>query len=220
MPKTFSRRKRSRSRSKPRFKKTSFKRRVKAIVRGTAEKKYLFKSLLNEEFDQTGHRHYLSTVAEGTGPNDRVGRSITPHYFAGNFELLLGSGATSGALATRVTYTVLLVRDKQQVGDNPAAVSEILAEIGTQAAPMGMINAANRGRFQIMRRWSGTLHYYKPCVYLRLFHKLKGFSMRYNGSGTGDIERNGMQLIFISSALGSEDMCYATGHCRLYFTDV
>lgn len=214
--------KRSRSnkyRSRSGFKSQgSFAKRVKAVVLNrVAEKKHITQTYTNQEFDWDGHRHYLTEIAAGTGESGRVGRHVTPSYVSGRVFLELSSGATT---SIREAWSILLVRDKQQVGDNYPTAGEIIALVGTQNAPMGLLNAANKGRFELLRRWSGTLTYHKPAEYLDIYHKLKPMTTSYNGDNAVDIERNGLILLFISSADPIANMCYFSGHVRMWYTDV
>lgn len=207
-----------RSRSAFEFKgRGKFARAVKKIVHEKIlEKKFAYQVYNNQEMDYDGHRHYLSLVAAGTGENDRVGRHITPSYVSGKLAIYLSAASAS---TTRHTWSLLLVHDKQQVGDNWPSASDILTDIGTTVAPQGLMNAANRGRFKILRRWDGNLSLYNSIQELNIYHKLPGFVTKYNGSANTDIEGNGLLLLFVSSAAPADNMVYFSGHVRMWFTD-
>lgn len=195
--------------------------RVRRVVRGFAERKRYLMTWATEEFDYDGHRKYLSLIAQGANEGERIGRMVTPHSFNARIQL---TNIMTASAANVATWTALLVLDKQQVGDTPAAVSEILSNMGSTSAPMSMINVANKGRFKIIRRWQGTLYATTGqgnTAHLNIYHKFrKPANMRYNGTASTDIEANGLQFILISNRPGTDNACYATGVGRLWYTDV
>lgn len=208
-----------RSRSAYEFKgRGKFARAVKKIVHDRVlEKKFAYQVYTNQEMDYDGHRHYLTQVAAGTGENDRIGRHITPQYLTARLWLRATSSSTGTA---RAAWSVLLVQDKQQVGDAYAAATEIITDIGTANAPMGLIKDANRGRFKILRRWEGNFDISSQNgTYLNIYHKFNGFVTRYNGSASTDIESNGLMLLFVSSSAPADDNVLFNGHVRMWFTD-
>lgn len=195
--------------------------RVRRAVRNSiAEKKRVNYSLNNNEFDWDGLRVILDRIPQSTDEGGRVGRIVTPHAVAARLELINGVSST----AARSTWTVFLVQDLQQVGDTHATVAEIISDIGTDTAPMGLINVNNKGRFKIHRRWQGTLmHSSQPgsIKYLQFYHKFrKPRSIRYNGVLNTDIEANGLMLVFVSSGDPASDQCFVSGNVRLWYTDV
>lgn len=177
--------------------------------------------MTNGEFDWSGRREILDRVAQGVGEGQRVGRVITPHSVVARLEIL----TTQSASTNRETWTMFLVQDLQQVGDAHAQVSEILSDIGTQNAPMGLINVNNKGRFKIYRRWQGHLVASTSgdgsIRYLNIYHKFrKPRNIRYNGPLDTDIEAGGLMLVLISSADPANNNCYVSGNIRLWYTDV
>jgi len=200
-------------------KRSSFKRRVTRTIRSVAEKKRYNISLLNNEFDWNGRREYLDAIAQGTDEGQRIGRIVTPHAVTARLELL-----NSRAEATqRATWTVFLVQDYQTVGDAHASVAEIISDIGTTTAPMGLINVNNKGRFKIIRRWQGVLNQEVQSgsvKYLTIYHRFKAKNLRYNGPLATDIEANSLMLVFVASTDPANNTCYVSGNIRFWYTDV
>jgi len=208
-----------RSRSAFEFKgRKNFARAVRKVVHDRVlEKKFSYQIYTGQEMDWDGHRHYLTEVGNGTGENDRVGRHITPQYLTARLWIRATNATNSTA---RSAWSVLLIQDKQQVGDSYATATEIITDIGTSAAPCGLVKAANRGRFKILRRWEGTLDVNtKNAEYLNIYHKFNGFVTKYNGTTAGDIESNGLMLLFVSSSDPADNNVLFTGHVRMWFTD-
>jgi len=174
----------------------------------------------NGEFDWSGRREILDRIAQGVGEGQRIGRVITPHSVVARLEIINSLGASTA----RETWTMFLVQDLQQVGDAHAQVSEMLSDIGTQNAPMGLVNINNKGRFKIHRRWQGCLMNNTDAgsiKYLTFYHKFrKPRNIRYNGPADTDIEAGGLMLVLISSADPTINACYVSGNIRLWYTDV
>jgi len=194
-----------------------FARAVKKVVMDKIlEKKFSYQIYSSQEMDWDAHRHYLTQVAQGDGENERIGRHITPDYLVAKLYLR----STTGTIGTASrAWSVLLIQDKQQVGDSYATATEILTDIGTENAPMGLIKDANRGRFKVLRRWEGVMDYYNKGVYLNLYHKFNGFVTKYNGATSGDIESNGLMLLFVSSSDPADNNIMFSGHVRMWYTD-
>jgi len=207
-----------RSRSAFEFKgRGKFARAVKKVIMDKVlEKKFSYQIYSSQEMDWDGHRHYLTQVAQGDSENERIGRHITPDYLAA--KLYIRTVQTNSTTARR-PWSVLLIQDKQQVGDSYATVTEILTDIGTENAPMGLIKDANRGRFKVLRRWEGVVDFYNTGVYLNIYHKFNGFVTKYNGATSGDIESNGLMLVFLSGSDPTEDNIKFSGHVRMWYTD-
>lgn len=176
--------------------------------------------MTNGEFDWDGRREILDRIAQGSDEGQRIGRQITPHSVVARLEIVTATGSST----SRATWTMFLVQDLQQVGDAHASVSEIISDIGTQNAPMGLINVNNKGRFKIHRRWQGVLNQNTvdgSVKYLNIYHKFrKPRNIRYNGSATTDIEANGLMLVLVSSEDPANNTCYVSGNIRLWYTDV
>lgn len=211
----------SRRRKRSRFgKKRSFSRRVRRVVRAYAEKKRINYSLANNEFDWDGLRVILDRIPQGPGEGERIGRIVQPYAVTARLEILSSREEPS----QRTSWTIFLVQDLQQVGDAHAAVSEIISDIGTATAPMGLINVNNKGRFKILRRWQGTLVQETEVgsiKYLHFYQKLRNAkNVRYNGTLNTDIEANGLMLVFVSSGNPTNNVTYVSGNVRFWYTDV
>lgn len=208
-----------RSRSAFEFKgRKNFAKAVKSVVvNKVLEKKFAYQIYTDQEMDYDGHRHYLTQVAQGAGDQQRVGRHITPNYITARLWIRATNATNSTA---RCAWSVLLIRDLQQVGDAYAAATEVITDIGTAVAPMGLIKDANRGRFKILRRWEGTLDVNtRNGEYLNIYHKFNGFVTKYNGTASTDIESNGLMLLFVSSSAPADDNVKFNGHVRMWYTD-
>jgi len=211
---------------KRRFKRTGFAKRVRRVIlNSVAEKKRVLHTERSAEVDWTGRRMNLSLIAQGTGEDQRIGRMVTPHSITCRATL-----RNTDAVATdRYGYQVLLVQDLQTVGDTPAAVSEILSDVGTAYAHIGLMNVNNKGRFKILKRWSGNLMptssssttaTYKTFDFYYKFPSRAVKNLRYNGSASTDIEANHLSLIWLTNADPANDAVLLDANVRLWYTDV
>jgi len=199
-----------------------FRARVVRTIRSVAEKKRIFITTTGSEADYDGHRIYLDAIPQGSGEGERVGRMVTPHALTAKVKIYTTS--TSGS-STNIAWTAFIVQDLQTVGDAHANVSEILSGIGTTTAPMGLMNANNKGRFKILRRWQGVLGYSAgggpSAKMLDIYHKFrKPKNIRYNGSASTDIEANSLMFVVVSDRAPTEDLLYYAGNFRFWYSDV
>lgn len=90
----------------------------------------------------------LNLVREGTGDNQRVGRTIVIKSVQLNGSIVKASTAT----ASTVEYDIAIVLDKQCNGANPT-----YANIFSGTTPHQLLNLDNSDRFQVLRRFQGVL---------------------------------------------------------------
>jgi len=199
---------------------------VVKVLRGVAEKKRCLIDIDDagsaREVDFSGHRFYLDTIAQGAGEGERVGRIVTPSSFVAKVKIF---NIATSSTHNNVAWTAFLVQDTQCVGDSHAAVSEIISNVGTPLAPMGLINAANKGRFRMLKRWTGMLGYSASGVsssrYLDLYYYFsKPNNIRYNGTASTDIEANSLMLVFVTDRDPGDNAVYVHGVARLWYSDV
>lgn len=129
------------------------------------------------------------TLLNGMGQNDtasgRTGNSILMR------NVFLRLGFQQHASASSTTYRVMLVLDKQQVGDTAPLISDILETVNVYAP----LATASVGRFKIIKNWffntNNASNTFKKIDYYKDFR----FHTRYNGTSNADIQKNGLYLI-------------------------
>jgi len=204
----------------------SFAKRVKRVIlNNVAEKKRVLHTERSAEVDWSGRRMNLSLIAQGAGEDQRIGRMVTPHSIVCKATLR----NTDAVNTDRYGYQVLLVQDLQTVGDTPASVSEIISDVGTAYAHIGLLNVNNKGRFKILKRWSGNLMplsssstspTFKTFDFYYKFPSRAVKNIRYNGSATTDIEANHLSLIWVTNADPANDAILLDANVRLWYSDV
>lgn len=185
-----------------------------------AEKKHrTFHYTLPAEVDWVGRTHPCCDIAQGVGTQQRVGNKILPVYLTWTME------AQNIAQNEPHMLRMMIYRDTQQVGDNTPGVTEVLdnANLLTVSAPFSLLNTANAGRFRILYnrmfrledRDSG-----EATKHLKGTLKLRPNVVQYNGSTAGDIERNGLYILWITNANPDDNAVTINGSIRLWYTDV
>lgn len=198
----------------------NFSNRVKTVVRSMAEKHVSTILYENAECTWDGRLHSYNLIAQGDGQSDRTGRMIQPTAIAYNF------GVTNSNQNDPHTWTFIWFRDNQQVGDTLPTASQLLTPeaINTVRAPLAMLNLNNRGRFTVIKRRQFTVQDkdsgYSQMSFKGYIRLPKGKAIRYNGSGTGDIERNGFYLLIISSSDPANNDSFLNGETRMYYADI
>lgn len=136
----------------------------------------------------TGTTRSLTSIAQGDGISTRDGNSILVKslYFR------MSSQLNSGATASFVRFIVF--QDKQQVADTTPGVTDVLET----ADYLSHLNRANLGRFKILRDvtygldGNTVVRVFKRYIYLNTH-------IRYNGTASTDIQKNGLHVLAISN---------------------
>lgn len=162
---------------------------LKGIINSELKHKELVLTLGNNQ----SYIHSLVSIAQGDTLNNRNGNSILVKTLALNGYMYINASQTTN---TRVMMA--LVRDNQQVSDTIPTIADIFM---SDTDPHSLLNNGNLGRFKIMWRKQYTLDSNAAgnnARSIRNFTRLN-FHVRYNATGSGDIQKNGLYLVFITS---------------------
>lgn len=142
----------------------------------------------------------LSAIAQGDGDNERVGDKITARSIMGRITCILNS------TSAYTTYRFILVQDKQQVGDTTPSISDILQSVSTLSA----LNTTTPGRFKVLKNWFFMQDTTKGSTKTIQFYKKLNSNLRYNGTASTDIQKNGLYFVFLTDvpALASPAVSY------------
>lgn len=140
----------------------------------------------------TGSISRLDSIAQGTGPTQRIGNAIKSKY------LTIRAQFTPSAASTATMGTMFIVRDNQQISDTQPAVSDVINSLGSNSW-ITRPNYEHIGRFKVLYKkvflQDGT-----NCQYVNKTLNLN-HTTRFNGVNTSDIQRNGLYIIFISNQI-------------------
>lgn len=152
----------------------------------------------------------LTDIAVGDGTSSRTGNSILLRsvYIRGFVEL-------NPAVTLDTRITIALVQDKQQVSDTSPTVAQMFTS--TTDAQSTIQRDTGIGRFKIL--WRKTLVLTPGNNNAQLLQKyIKLYShIRYNGTASSDIQKNGLYLVQINSE--STHFPVATFNCRVGYHD-
>lgn len=135
----------------------------------------------------TGVITHLTDIEVGDDVGKRTGNSILLRSFLRRIRF------TKHASATTTFIRMMIVQDKQQVGDTTPAISDILEYVDVDS-PMKLGSA---GRFKVMLNRMIALDSNKPTYHRETYRKLYSH-IRYNGNAAADIQKNGIYLVLIS----------------------
>jgi Geminivirus coat protein/nuclear export factor BR1 family. len=173
----------------------------------------------SRNFTTVGNTDNVTKVAEGDTSLTRTGLKITPTslYLRGIIKVgAIGTPPVQDPIGGLVR--MMIVRDKQQIGDTVPAMSDVV-----ETAPLRVIaplSRLNRARFEVL--WdtvfkinpnssNSVIHFKK---YLKLSSKR---SVYYNGGANTDIQKNGLYIMMCcDDAVYSPSISY---YYRLRFAD-
>lgn len=194
---TYSRRTRRRTRRRTPW----YNRRYNAmqLAAKAAKGVWYLKGLVNSEMlhnqstgntvvPSTGVVTLLNGMGQGDAASARTGNSILMR------NVFLRLCFTQNAAAVTTIYRVMLVLDKQQVGDTLPTISDILETVN----PLSPLATASVGRFKVMKNWFFTTDDTKSQTRTIDYYKDFRFHTRYNGASNTDIQKNGLYLILLS----------------------
>lgn len=136
--------------------------------------------------------HFIPSLAQGDTMTGRTGNSILAKSLAMNGYMIINPSVSSN---TRVS--LILFTDKQQVADSSVAITTLLAS----NEPHSLLNTETLGRFNIIWRKDYVLQPAssgKDTFNIKRFTPLN-FHIRYNGTGSADIQKNGLYLAMVTS---------------------
>lgn len=135
---------------------------------------------------------HLTPIAQGDSNISRTGNSILAKTLNMQMEVVMHNSATS------TFFRILVIQDKQQVADTPPTIADIL-EASSSTNSIYEINT--HGRFKILKNYHFSLDTYKARSKVIKFHYKfpKTHHIRYNGSASSDIQKNGVYLVLLSN---------------------
>jgi len=176
-----------------------------------AEKKHSTLNWNSAAVNTSGWVNSLAAIAQGDTNITRNGNSILVKdlYIYAKFEIDADSVQNS-----QVRFIVF--EDTQQVADTNPAVADVL----DSASYISMLNTNSAGRFKIISNDMITLTPADGGSSVKIYKKYFKFPrmhIRYNGTGTGDIQKGGLYVLAISN----EGTNYPTilGNARIGYFD-
>jgi len=181
--------------------------------------------------DTAGGISHLTAIAQGTDNLLRIGDEITVRKIYIQTRVILSSGSVPILPLDTNFCRFILVQDLQQIGDTSPTVSQMFAVTSSPQTPL--LNIDSLGRFKIL--WMSPLKlftmmaskYDDGVISAQYSNPTQSpiddawitvnTKVRYNGSASTDIQKNGLYLVCLSSLPG--DTLDADGFVRLAYTD-
>lgn len=170
-------------------------------------------NLQQSNVTSAGSIQHVTTIAQGTDTNQRVGNTINVRNISIHITYTAASDATGTA-----TMRYALVQDKQQIADGPPAVLDVF----NSADPKITLPAVgSRERFRVLwmtKPFTQTEMNTGTRPYTREFVWNGNLQVDYNGTATTDQQKNALYfIILIDSTANTADF---TGTLRVQYTDV
>lgn len=137
----------------------------------------------------TGTILSLNQLGQGDGNGQRTGLSVFMRRINAHFTVV--NNSTAG----QVFHRWILFIDNQQIGDTAPAVTDVLETSDVRSS----LNPNTSGRFTILKNWEFyTSQLSSDCKNVKYFKDLR-HHIRFNGVNTGDVQRGGIYMIFLSN---------------------
>lgn len=133
----------------------------------------------------------MVAISQGDGDGQRTGNSIFVRSLS-----MKGSIDHNPAGDIIQKVRVMLIIDKQQLGDTAPSASDVLDTTGTTNAPFSMLNDTTVGRFTILKSRLYTVTTERPVQLVNWNINMR-HHVRYNGSASTDIQKGGIYLLTI-----------------------
>jgi len=158
----------------------------------------------------TGFVTHLTAISQDDTVSGRTGNSLLLRNISMRFKIEVNPSVT-----TNSSLLLMLVKDTQQIGDTTPSITDILAS----AAPESLLALGTSGRFKIIWRkthiltnLAGGRSAIEVVKYFKLYDHI-----RYNGTASSDIQKNGYYLVAISNE--ATNVAYIAGTSRVGYHD-
>lgn len=135
----------------------------------------------------------ISNMAQGDGVSGRTGNSVLAKYLS-----LKGSVIINSTVASNTRVMLALVQDTQQISDILPTIADIFQ---SSTDPHTFLNKDTVGRFRILKRVQYTLNPVgggRNVVTVNMNLPIDNH-IRWNGSAGGDVQKNGLYWVVITS---------------------
>lgn len=155
---------------------------------------------------------HLSAVAQGDGISNRDGNLVTPTSLQYTMHVKTDT-SNAGTTLTPRSFRFIFFQDKQQVADTAPAITDLLVS----ASVNSFYSLVGRGRFKILKDFRRTINpkdseastvtYDESYILFQTRGYLKGLlPIRYNGSASTDVQKNGFYMFVISDSDDAADV--------------
>lgn len=160
----------------------------------------------------TGQVITFTNIAESVTSLGRTGLAVSGKSLSIKYNLTKNiSPATSFA-------RILIFRDKQQIQDTNPSASDVLQSTASNTAIISFPSEVFLKRFDIMYDRTHLLTSQQPVSSGVKHFNLKNLDIRYNGSTSSDIQKNGLYMMFIGDEISTVPLMNLSSRFR--YTDL
>lgn len=134
---------------------------------------------------------HMTAIAQGDTDSSRDGNSVLCKYATIRGTLVHNVSGDSQQFCRLLVFV-----DKQQVSDTAPTLSPLLESTYPYVAPL---NNESLGRFSVLYDRVFTLDAEHQATSFKINLDLTGHHVRFNGTGTGDVQKGGIYFGFIGS---------------------
>lgn len=132
---------------------------------------------------------HLTGIAQGDSEQGRTGNGILVRSISFKYAVQMHASAVATG------FRIILLQDKQQVGDTAPTAAAILE---TTTSPWSLLQRDQAGRFKILYSRIHTLSSNGKEIISVEKHMKMYSHVRYNGSASTDVQKNGLYLVCLS----------------------
>lgn len=177
-----------------------------------AEKQKVDVSISTSTISSTPAVTHLTAIATGDSEGSRTANSILCKYLYINGTVQIHTSANF----SRVRMVV--VRDKQQVGDTAPAYLDVFESAPSGSGTQAFLNKATVGRFDILWDRLCVLDAQNPQVAVSHMIPLKSH-VRYNGTASTDVQKGGLYCMLVSDITAGGNVPTVYLQARLAYYD-
>jgi len=143
-------------------------------------------------YSWSGALQHITAISQDDTVSGRTGNSVLLR------QMWIKWTASINSSATNTLVRVMIICDKQQVGDTSPSASTVLDQTGTIQAPFGNLAVASVGRFKVLYSKVVNLNQDRPTTMQSHYFNMRTH-VRYNGTADTDIQKNGHYVLIISN---------------------
>lgn len=136
---------------------------------------------------------HMTAIPVGDAEGSRTGNSVLLKYLYMKMTVRLDITSAYNRLR------VVVVRDKQQIADNPPTYTDVYETTSTTS----LLNKNTVGRFDILFDRNFDIDANNPQILLDQYVSLNSHA-RYNGTASSDIQKGGIWLMLVSDAASAQ----------------
>lgn len=160
----------------------------------------------------TGQTITFTDIAESVTSIGRTGLDITGKSLSIRYNIMKNVSPST------TLCRLIVFRDRQQIADTNPSIDDVLQSTASNTAITSFHTEVHLKRFDILYDRVHLLTSTEPKVVAVKHINLKNLDIRYNGSSSSDVQKNGLFLAFISDQISTVPLMNLSSRFR--YTDM